>query len=327
MISIIVPVYNAEKYLSECINSILTQTYNEFELILVNDGSTDNSLNICECYRKMDERVRIISIDNSGASIARKVGVEAANGEYIGFVDSDDVLHKEMYRKLFDLISLGNYDISIVAVEKLYQDGVIVFKNETSGIKIWKNTEAVADLLSQERKIPIGLWCKLYKKELFNNLRWPERLTYEDTYITAALLYKSKSIIQEFDNPMYTYRMTPNSVSSKKYNIHNMDGFKIHCMCLELLKMDNKLVSCCKRRIVRSFIYNTGITYKNNFQKHKGFIDELEVEKRFIYSLKPIEGLSIIEEVMLLVSLRIPWIIGIIYKIRKDTKGRVFYKK
>ena len=112
-LSIVVPIYNSEKYLNECIESIVNQTFDDFELILVNDGSKDNSLLICKQWGKKDKRIKIIDKENGGVSSARNAGIKIANGEYIGFVDSDDYINECMYEKLIGAIEKGNADISI----------------------------------------------------------------------------------------------------------------------------------------------------------------------------------------------------------------------
>ena len=113
MISIIVPVYNVEKYLSRCLDSILVQTYRDFELILVDDGSTDRSGAICDEYASRDERIKLIRQSNQGLSVARNVGLDAARGDYIGFVDSDDYIHPETYQILLDALLKYDADLSV----------------------------------------------------------------------------------------------------------------------------------------------------------------------------------------------------------------------
>lgn len=122
LISIIVPVYNREKYLRDCIESIINQTYRNLEIILVNDGSTDGSLNICLEYAEKDYRIKIIDQENSGPSAARNTGIEAAKGEYVGFVDSDDTIEPQMYEVLLNNIKLTNSDVSIIGMQFVYND-------------------------------------------------------------------------------------------------------------------------------------------------------------------------------------------------------------
>ena len=119
-ISIIVPVYNVESYLSNCIDSILNQTFKDFELILVNDGSTDKSLEICKHYKNMDDRIFIIDKKNGGLSSARNAGLDIIKGEYIGFVDSDDYIHPQMYELLYKQIIENEADISMCEFKKVF---------------------------------------------------------------------------------------------------------------------------------------------------------------------------------------------------------------
>ena len=116
-ISIIVPVYKVEKYIHKCIDSILAQTFTDFELILVDDGSPDNCGKICDEYAKEDSRIVVIHKDNGGVSDARNIGISRANGEYIGFVDSDDYIDKDMYKNLYESCLNNKADISIIGIK------------------------------------------------------------------------------------------------------------------------------------------------------------------------------------------------------------------
>ena len=128
-ISIIVPVYNVEKYLEKCIKSILNQTFTDFELILVNDGSTDKSGVICDNYKNIDDRIIVIHKKNEGLSSARNSGLDIAKGRYIGFVDSDDYINNDMYHKLYEALIKNNSDISICKFVKVYDDSEMKFSN------------------------------------------------------------------------------------------------------------------------------------------------------------------------------------------------------
>ena len=121
-ISIIVPVYNVERYLGKCINSILNQTFADFELILVDDGSTDRSGYICDDYKKKDNRIKVIHKENGGLSSARNAGLDIAKEKYIGFVDSDDFINKNMYEFLYKDIKVNNSDIAICDYEEVYEN-------------------------------------------------------------------------------------------------------------------------------------------------------------------------------------------------------------
>jgi len=169
LISVIVPIYNAEKYLTECIESIRNQTYKNLQIILVNDGSTDMSLEICESFARIDSRILIINQKNLGVSAARNRGIEAANGEYIGFVDSDDYLDNQMYEKLLKTILVNNADICALMNYTIKPVSAEVF-NKTKLNKC----EALKELFLL--RFPTSLWAYLYKKEIIKQFRLNENI-------------------------------------------------------------------------------------------------------------------------------------------------------
>lgn len=222
-ISIIVPVYNVEKYLSRCIESILNQTFREFELILVNDGSTDKSGYICNKYKNLDERVIVINKENGGASSARNYGLNIARGEYIGFVDSDDYVHKYMFQVLYDNALKYSSDITMcnykIVYDIKYEDfDDLDIKNYTP--KFYSNIEAQYRLYDY-----LGIvlpWNKLYKKSIFEGLRYEEGKIHEDEIIIHKLLYKA-NLILDIPLQLYFYEQREGSVMNSKYSIKNLD--------------------------------------------------------------------------------------------------------
>lgn len=212
LISIIVPVYNVEKYLNNCIKSIIGQTYKNIEIILVDDGSTDNSSKICDDYAKKDKRIKVIHQKNSGLSEARNIGIKNASGTYIGFVDSDDYIAKDMFEYLFKLVKTNHADISIcnysMVTEYTNEDKS---KNiEKEKIKILDSKDALKELLS-EKRIQNYAWNKLYKKSLFENLSYPAKMKMEDLGTTYKLFLKAKKIILS-NQKKYFYLQRPESI-------------------------------------------------------------------------------------------------------------------
>lgn len=193
LISIIVPVYNAGSSLDKCVNSILNQTYNELELILVNDGSTDNSKKICEEYVKKDKRVKLINKENGGPGSAKNAGIENAKGKYIGFVDSDDYIENDMYEILYNLCVENNADISMIAFNKVINGKIIKLKNFAGETIIYDKLQAMKKLLL-DNEIKNYSWNKLFKKELFNDIEFSEKIYYEDIDATIKLFEKSERI-------------------------------------------------------------------------------------------------------------------------------------
>lgn len=224
-ISIIVPVYNVEEYLENCINSILNQTFKKFELILVNDGSTDNSLEICKRYKNIDDRICIIDKKNGGLSSARNAGLDIAKGEYIGFVDSDDYIHPQMYELLYNQIMKENADISMCEFKKVTEFN----KNELSDkiilnqkVEILSNKEAVFKLGEKGEVIYVVSWNKLYKKSIFKNIRFKEGIIHEDEYIIHRLLYQINKLVY-IKEKLYFYLQREGSIMDKRLNLNSTD--------------------------------------------------------------------------------------------------------
>lgn len=209
-ISVIIPVYNAEDYLVICINGLINQTYNNMEFIFIDDGSTDKSLAILTEYEKQDSRIKVIHQDNKGVSASRNKGLELATGDYIGFVDSDDIIDKNMYERLANSILKSNSDIAICQH--------IAFKNKFEfkiglGEKLVRKEEAIKIML-EENKISNFLWDKLFKKELFKDIRFRENEIFEDLDTIYRLIDKSKKI-SLLDDIMYAYFQRDNSYVHK----------------------------------------------------------------------------------------------------------------
>lgn len=174
-ISIIVPVYNVEKYLERCLDSILSQSFNAFELILVNDGSTDNSYKICEKYSYNDKRIKLINKENGGLSSARNAGIEASQGEYIGFIDSDDYIDKFMYEILYNYAEKNKSDIVICKYKKVDANFGM---NENLNYNVeeinYSNFQALNQLYEENNIEFVVMWNKLYKRSLFDNIKFPD---------------------------------------------------------------------------------------------------------------------------------------------------------
>ena len=190
-ISIIVPVYKVEPYIHKCIDSILNQTFKDFELILVDDGSPDNCGKICDDYAKKDSRVIVIHKENGGQSTARNRGLDVARGDYIGFIDSDDYIEPDMYELLYNMCIENNCDISNCS-------STIYFKNKTvvnggHGLLIHNRKEAMK-VATEGILYDECLWTKLIKRELFEGLRIPNGIAYEDTAFTYKLIDKSERV-------------------------------------------------------------------------------------------------------------------------------------
>lgn len=212
-ISVIVPVYNAEQFLDKCIQSIRRQTYSNLEIILVEDGSTDSSLSICRRHEKEDGRIRVVAKENQGVSAARNTGLDCADGEYIGFVDSDDYIEEDMYETLLSNLKEGRADLAICGIAQVYDNRVI--KDKVNFKKVVDREEAVFMVL-ESRYISVNPVNRLFKRELFDGLRFPVGMTSEDAYLILDILAKTERVSVDL-TPKYYYVHRTNSITTSGY--------------------------------------------------------------------------------------------------------------
>lgn len=223
-ISIIVAVYNVEKYLDRCIKSILNQSFKEFELILVDDGSTDNSGIICNKYGKQDSRVKVIHKINGGVSSARNEGLKIAIGEYIGFVDSDDFINKYMYETLYENLIKNNADISMCNFDRVsyFSEEKQNYLDGNNEVIIYTKEEVLSKLYDNEKIKFIVQWNKIYNKKLFLNLFYDIGKYHEDEFIIHKIIYNANKIVYS-SNKYYYYFENNNSIMRKEFNINRVD--------------------------------------------------------------------------------------------------------
>ena len=212
LISIIVPVYNVERYLDQCIQSLVHQTYTNLEIIMVDDGSTDSSGRTCDEWAKRDSRIHVIHQSNAGLAAARNTGLDAVTGAYIGFVDSDDYVLPDMFGTLMRNMKDANADLSIVSYAREGLDGK-TYCNALPGKKMVMTSEDAFKYVNLHGYFYVVAWDKLAKRELFEGLRYPLDAKYaEDSPVTYQLLDRAERIVYE-SAPLYRYRMTEGSQS------------------------------------------------------------------------------------------------------------------
>ena len=235
IISIIVPVYNVEKYLKQCVDSILAQTFSDIEIILVDDGSPDECPKICDEYQKKDARVRVIHKSNGGLSDARNAGIKAAKGEYIGFVDSDDYIAPDMYEKLYKMMNDTGADMAVCQAVIVTDDSSAQY-TDSDEIKLLDKDEALYRMICK-RLFTVNSWNKLYKKNLFNNIMFPVNMLYEDLATTYKLIDKCKTVVY---SPMkkYAYRQRAGSIMNLTGYMVSTDKIKIVNEMLNYLDND-----------------------------------------------------------------------------------------
>ena len=224
LVSVIIPIYNVEKYLQRCIESICNQSYQNTEIILVDDGSTDQSLKLCNEFANKDNRILLIHKANGGLSDARNVGMEHAHGKYIMFVDSDDYVHKDMIKEMYKKITSDASDMVICGYKVVDEEG-----KEKRGIKYIENNEIIEDEEEYWQKaydsstfFYIVAWNKLYKKNIFEGLHYSVGKLHEDEYIIHSLVSRCKKI-SCIKNKLYYYVQREDSITGKAYTIKRMD--------------------------------------------------------------------------------------------------------
>jgi len=222
LISVIIPVYNTEQYLNDCVASVLAQTHAELEIILVDDGSTDGSAALCDEWAAKDPRIVAIHKPNSGVSDARNVGLEAAHGDYIGWVDSDDWIEPEMYQTLLDALLRENADIAACTHNVCYPDHV----EEPPPVPyfVGGRTEFMERLWKREYRVE--LCYKLYRRKCWENVRFFSGKIHEDEYATPLVLHNAEKIVQ-LPQVFYHYRKRENSIMSKPFHIGRMDAIEV----------------------------------------------------------------------------------------------------
>lgn len=223
-VSVIVPIYNVEKYLDRCISSIVNQSYKELEIILVDDGSTDGSTEIIDSYAKQDDRIVVIHKVHTGVSDARNAGIDRAGGECICFVDSDDSVHKEYVAVLAALMEEYQCDIVQCAFNRDSKEQELLRK-QTTGIEAYSNLEMLNNIYSAMSVEIVVVWNKLYKRELFSNVRFPQGMIHEDEAVIYQLLYKAKRIVRT-DEILYFYYPNSNGIMKSGYTLKHLDILK-----------------------------------------------------------------------------------------------------
>jgi glycosyltransferase involved in cell wall biosynthesis len=233
-ISIIVPVYNVEPYIRKCIDSILVQTFQDFELILIDDGSPDNCGKICDEYAALDNRIVVIHKENGGLSSARNAGLDLAKGEYISFIDSDDYIDRQMYDILYQQAKTSQSDMVVCGFHMVDEDDHILNNlnmARESSTEEYSNIEALYEMFHIEKEFHTGtevnpkwiIMCnKLYRRDLFKGLRFPEGRIYEDEYIAHHLLYRCKKITC-IPERLYFYLQRENTLSNFAFNTKKFD--------------------------------------------------------------------------------------------------------
>jgi len=223
LISIIVPIYNAEKYLSECIESILSQTHKNIQLILINDGSTDNSLNICNHYKNIDNRILVLDKSNEGVSATRNLGIKLAEGDYIGFVDSDDYVEENMYEVLLNQIENDKSQVCAMTSYTInsFEKYKSIYKNN-----MVSGNEALKHLLLL--RFTTSLCACLYSKDIIKNCYLNDEIHFFEDFELNSRILSILSTVSICDQRLYNYRSNASSINRQEINDKRITCLKIY---------------------------------------------------------------------------------------------------
>lgn len=262
-ISVVIPVYNVEKYLKRCVESVRKQTLRELEIILVDDGSTDSSGKICDELAEMDSRIIVIHQKNNGLSSARNTGIENATSQYIGFVDSDDYIEEDMYETLYMNIVENDADLAMCDLFHCYEGKKI--KKNLVNEKCVLNSEQAIKMVMEAKKTSVTAVNKLYKKKLFDDVKYPEGKLSEDAFVIVDILLRAKKIVFTSEQKYYYVHrkgsITTSEFKEKDLNVIEaysknyklieenypaiIDVAKMRCMWAHFYVLDKMMLSTC----------------------------------------------------------------------------------
>jgi len=272
LVSVIIPVYKVEKYLPMCVDSVLNQTYQNLEVILVDDGSPDNCPAICDEYAKKDKRIRVIHQKNAGLSMARNAGLDICTGAYITFVDSDDALHVDFVARQVAACEENQADVAVGTFERTAHEDNIPKCNlprENPPVRIISGKEA--NLLIYDRpnwSRMVTAWGKLYRRELFAHERYPDVKLHEDEALTYKLLYRSQWVAM-VDGALYLYTRNPDSLMANRFTPERMTVLDILDECLAFYAANGETGDLIYFTQNRQFMF--AVLYYQHTKKEKDF--------------------------------------------------------
>ena len=300
MISVIVPVYGVEAYLDRCVKSLLSQTYTDLEIILIDDGSPDRCGEMCDCWAALDSRIKAVHQKNAGQAGARNAGLEICKGEYVCFVDSDDDIDPQMIGILYKAIHDGNFDLAICGHRRIKEAGQLPpFQGKIAEAKALNSSELWQEVFG---RLNNAVWNKLYRQDLIGSLRFPQGLIHGEDYIfniQYIVRCKSAGMIEA---PLYHYYVRPGSITGSGFHESKFDEIKAKDMALTLVQqyqpvqLENARKYCFRARmnVLRS-LYRSGrekdysgqvLEYREYTKKHYAQVaPSIRMKERVEYHL------------------------------------------
>lgn len=261
LLSVIVPVYKVEAYLGKCLQSLTAQTYSNLEILLVDDGSPDQSGAICDRWAEQDGRIRVIHQENQGAGAARNAALDVAQGELIGFVDSDDYLSPQMYAHLYSLME-GDVDIAECEILETEDDSCPLDDGTGAEVHSYSGVEAMSLHIEDTwfRQTPPN---KLYRRRVLEGVRFPVGNLIDDEYVTYRAIGASRRLVHSTAR-MYAYRQQPGSAMHKPYSLKRLEGIRAKQERLAFLEENMEaLVPQAKNDLLMSCLYGMQGTLRN----------------------------------------------------------------
>lgn len=309
LVSVIIPVYNAEKYLNRCVESVLNQTYHNLEIILVNDGSTDQSRKICESYLIQDKRVKFFNQENGGSSLARNKGLDNANGEYITFVDSDDHIKNDMYKQMVEL-SL-DHNLDIVEVERNAKSEEVFFDNS---FVIEDPTTAFERII---QTTSFQVWKRLFRKVLIEEMRFIPHIIHQDAYFVVDAINKV-SKIGFLNSPLYFYNRESIGIVRSKYTIKKRDdGIRVLEYIKNNIPNNDRLKKVMQDHIVSYYSdHYFKLSQNTSIDKDGAFREKLKKEIRSAANWSNIGPYSA------LIIFLPTWVLTFLFQLRNKIKNK-----
>lgn len=303
MVTIIVPVYNVEQYLNKCIESIVNQSHIDIEIILVNDGSTDNSGFICEDWKKKDGRITVIHKKNGGLSSARNAGLDSSNGDYICFIDSDDWIEPDFVEILLKSLDINNADISQCGfIEEVMGKDSIAYRSEKYLVVTGK--EAIKNLYNKNTYLnSVVMWNKLYKKKIFNKLRFDEGIVHEDEALIHEILYNADRVVIN-ESKLHHYLIRPNSIMNSKFNLKRLDSIYAYEKRISFFKQnkEDEFIDMTMRMYFRVLLgVGSGLYYSSIEGKESYLTEVIEKLNTISKGLTKNKYLKTIDKILLVV--------------------------
>ena len=260
-ISIIIPIYNVEQFLPKCLDSIINQTYQDLEIILVNDGSTDTCPQICEDYAINDNRIKVIHKENGGLSDARNAGYKVVTGDYLAFVDSDDLISLDFYDRLLKIAIERNADIVESRILRFTNEKDLQNLQQDNRVVEFETEKALEFLMKEQLKQVV--WNKLYKTNLVNNLLFEKGKIHEDEFWTYQIFARAKKIVKT-NYPLYFYRQQSDSIMAEKYSVKRLSGLEAREQRIEFMRNNfPNLTNLAVRTFWHSVFYNYQTIVRN----------------------------------------------------------------